>query len=232
MCYTDIIAMNYMKILLIEDDVKIGRVVRGILESQKFVVDVVQNARKGLRQALMIPYDGIILDLYLPEFTGDVIARSIRVHKKHVPILMLTAESMTDKKVELLGICDDYITKPFHMDELLARVRAVLRRGKVIHGEVLECADLSMDIKGCKVKRGLRTIELRNKEYTLLEYLLRHKGTIVSREEIIDHIWDAGANRSSFNLVDVHVRFLRQKIDTGYERPLIQTVTGRGYKIE
>lgn len=221
-----------MKILLIEDDVRIGRVVRGILESQKFVVDVMHNARKGLRQALMIPYDGIILDLYLPDFTGDVIAQSIRVHKKHVPILMLTAESVVDKKVELLGICDDYITKPFHMDELLARVRAVLRRGKVVNQEILECGDLTFDVKACKVRRGLRTIELRNKEYALLEYLLRHQGMIVTREELLEHIWEAGANRSSFNLVDVHVRFLRQKIDIGQAHPLIQTITGRGYKIE
>lgn len=221
-----------MKILVIEDDMKIGKIIKGFLECQQFIVDVAHSARKGLRQALMTPYDGVILDLYLPECTGDVIARSIRAHKKHIPILMLTAESLTDKKVELLGVCDDYITKPFHLDELMARLRAVLRRGKIVQDEILECDDLSMEVKGCRVKRAGRIIELRNKEYMLLEYLLRNKGMIVSREEIIEHVWDAsGARASSHNLVDVHMRFLRRKIDTGYPSAIVQTVPGRGYKI-
>lgn len=220
-----------MKILLVEDDPKIARIMKSLLQSHKYVVDVFDTARKGLKQALMIPYDCIILDLYLPDFTGDTIARSIRVHKKHIPILMVTAESVTAKKVELLDMCDDYITKPFHMEELVARVRAVLRRGKVVNEDILESGDLVMDVKNCSVKKAGREIKLRNKEYKLLEFLLRHKGEVITREQIIDSVWDRHGAALSFNLVDVHVRMLRKKIDTNPKQSCIQTISGRGYRV-
>jgi len=220
-----------MKILVIEDDPQIARIVKCFLESKQFVVDTFESARQGLKQALQVPYDGVILDLYLPEFTGDQLARSLKVHKKHLPILMLTAESLTQKKIDLLGVCDDYITKPFHIDELLARLRAVLRRGAIVYDQVLEYEDLVMDTNKGTVKRGGTEILLRTKEYVLLEYLLKNKGMVLSREEIIDHVWESCITQASRNLVDVHVRLLREKIDV-YDSPsLIQTVSGRGYKM-
>lgn len=219
-----------MRILVIEDDQKIGMLIKCMLESYQYVVDVIPSGRTGMRKAIMIPYDGIVVDLYLPDVMGDVVVRSIRTHKKHIPILMLTAESHMDRKVEALESCDDYLTKPFHMEELLARLRAITRRGHIQYDEVLECADLTMNTKTCTVKRSGKTILLRNKEYMLLEYLLRNRDELVSRHDILDGVWDLSVERNT-NTVDVHIRMLRKKIDHQFRPTLIHTIPGRGYKL-
>lgn len=219
-----------MRILLIEDDTKIAHLIQKMLSTKKVTVDIASTGRIGTRQSLKVPYDSIIVDLYLPDLTGHLVAQSIRAHNKHIPIIMLTAESDIKNKLKGLELCDDYLTKPFHMDELLARIFSITRRGKILHNEVLECGDLRMDIKACSVSRSGRLIKLRNKEYILLEFLLRNKDCLVTREDILDHIWDSGVERNT-NTIDVHIRMLRKKIDEGFLKKLIVTLPSRGYKI-
>jgi len=220
-----------MKLLIVEDDRKISSMVKKLFQSHMMVVDQAFDAREGLRLALTVPYDGIILDYYLPEFNGEMFARSLRVHKKHVPIIMLTAESDVDNVVRMLSTCDDYITKPFRVNELTARVKAVLRRGQVMYPEVLEYKDLVMDCQRHTVRRELKELELRTKEFTLLEYLLRNAEKVLTRMEIMEHVWDREIDPLS-NSIDVHVRRLRQKVDSGFSTRLIQTVIGRGYRLK
>ena len=220
-----------MRILLVEDEEKVSRfIVRG-LTAESFAVDTAPDGRSGLELATTYNYDLIILDLMLPGLNGTEVLRRIRRADHRVPILMLTARDAVADKVEHLEAgADDYLTKPFAFAELMARIKALLRRGSVDRPSVLRVADLEVDRLSQQVRRASRRIELTAKEYALLEYLIANAGRVLSRTMIIDHVWDQSFDGAT-NIVDVYVRHLRNKIDDGHEAKLIRTVRGVGYKI-
>jgi two-component system, OmpR family, copper resistance phosphate regulon response regulator CusR len=220
-----------MRILIVEDEEKVSRfIVRGLI-AESFAVDVAADGRAGLELATSYSYDLIVLDLMLPELSGTEVLRRIRNTDHRVPILMLTArDAVADKVEHLEGGADDYLTKPFAFAELMARVKALLRRGSVDRPNVLHLADLEVDRLSQQVKRASRRIELTAKEYALLEYMTVNAGRVLSRTMIIDHVWDQSFDGAT-NIVDVYVRHLRSKVDDGHDQKLIRTVRGVGYKI-
>ena len=218
-----------MRILVIEDDHRVASFIRRGLAADKFVVDVVQEGKSGLDMALSKDYNLIILDLMLPGISGQEVLDSIRKSDRTTPVLVLTARGTVRDKVELFDKgCDDYLTKPFAFAELQARVKALLRRGKTEALETLQVADLRVDFNKRLVTRSNKKIELTLKEYALLEYLTRNAGQVLSRSMIVDQVWDHSFD-SFTNVVDVYIRYLRHKIDQGYEPKLIHTVRGVGY---
>jgi len=220
-----------MRILLVEDEEKVSRfIVRG-LTAESFAVDAAPDGQSGLELASTYNYDLIVLDLMLPGLNGTEVLRRIRRADHRVPILMLTARDAVADKVEHLEAgADDYLTKPFAFAELMARIKALLRRGSVDRPSVLRVADLEVDRLSQQVRRASRRIELTAKEYALLEYLIANSGRVLSRTMIIDHVWDQSFDGAT-NIVDVYVRHLRNKVDDGHEAKLIRTVRGVGYKI-
>src|SRR5438309_1182833 len=220
-----------MRILLVEDEEKVSRfVVRGLTE-ESFAVDSASDGLTGLELATTYNYDLIVLDLMLPELNGTELLRRIRLTDHRVPILMLTARDAVSDKVEHLEAgADDYLTKPFAFAELMARIKALLRRGSIDRPNVLRVADLEVDRLSQQVRRASRRVELTAKEYALLEYLMANAGRVLSRTMIIDHVWDQSFDGAT-NIVDVYVRHLRSKVDDGHETRLIRTVRGVGYKI-
>lgn len=220
-----------MRILLVEDEEKVSRfIVRG-LTAESFAVDTALDGRSGLELATTYNYDLIVLDLMLPGLNGTEVLRRIRRADHRVPILMLTARDAVADKVEHLEAgADDYLTKPFAFAELMARIKALLRRGSVDRPSVLRVADLEVDRLSQQVRRASRRIELTAKEYALLEYLIANAGRVLSRTMIIEHVWDQSFDGAT-NIVDVYVRHLRNKVDDGHEAKLIRTVRGVGYKI-
>ncbi len=220
-----------MRILLVEDEERVSRfIVRG-LTSQGFAVDAAADGRSGLELATAYNYDLIVLDLMLPGLSGTEVLQQIRRTDQRVPILMLTArDAIADKVQHLEAGADDYLTKPFAFVELMARVKALLRRGSVERPNVLRVADLEIDRLSQQVRRSGQRIELTAKEYALLEYLAANAGRVLSRTMIIDHVWDQSFEGAT-NIVDVYVRHLRAKVDEGHAEKLIRTVRGVGYKI-
>lgn len=220
-----------MRILIIEDEQDIIKFLKPSLEAEYFTVDVAKDGKQGSFLARTNGYDLIILDNMLPEKNGIEVCREIREADKTMPILMLSVVSETGKKVDLLNAgADDYLTKPFSLDELLARVRALLRRPAKIEGEVLQIDDLVLDSKKYLVSRAKKAIYLTRKEFSLLEYLMRNQGVVLSRGMIMEHVWDMNADPFS-NTIEAHVLSLRRKIDAHSENKLIQTVPCRGYRI-
>jgi heavy metal response regulator len=221
----------FMRILLVEDEEKVSRfVVRG-LTAESFAVDAALDGQTGLDLATTYNYDLIVLDLMLPGLNGSELLRRIRLNDHRVPILMLTArDAVADKVEQLEAGADDYLTKPFAFAELMARVKALLRRGSVERPSVLRVAELEVDRLTQQVRRASRRIELTAKEYALLEYLMANAGRVLSRTMIIDHVWDQSFDGAT-NIVDVYVRHLRSKVDDGHDKKLIRTVRGVGYKI-
>ncbi len=218
-----------MRILLVEDEKKVARFIQQGLEEEHYAVDVAHDGEKGLHMALNENYDLLILDVMLPKLNGLDLIKAVRANKRTTPTLMLTAKSATEDKVAGLDSgADDYLTKPFAFEELLARVRSLLRRGAQEKSIILRVADLELDTVTHKAKRGGKTIELTAKEYALLEYLMRNKGRVLSRTIISEHIWDYNFDTGT-NIIDVYVNHLRNKIDEGYEPKLIHTVRGVGY---
>jgi heavy metal response regulator len=218
-----------MRILVIEDDRRVASFIRRGLSADKFVVDVAQEGQSGLDLALSKDYNLIILDLMLPGLTGQEVLDGIRKTNRTVPVLVLTAKGAVRDKVELFEKgCDDYLTKPFAFAELQARVKALLRRGKTENRDRLQVADLCVDFNKRLVTRSGRKIELTLKEYALLEYLIRNAGQVLSRSMIVDQVWDQSFD-SFTNVVDVYIRYLRNKVDQGFELKLIHTVRGVGY---
>ena len=221
-----------MRILLIEDEKDIADLVVGSLRAERFAVDWAGTGEQGLGWAKINPYDLGIFDVRLPGVGGLEVCRAIRKRGKDFPVIMLSVMNDAITKVEALNSgADDYLAKPFFMAELLARIRALLRREKILVGPIFAVADLRMDLALHTVSRGKHPIRLNRKEFSLLEYFMRHPGITLTRAMILEHVWDMNADPFT-NTVDVHVRFLRQKIDDGHRKKLLKTVHGYGYKIE
>lgn len=220
-----------MRILLVEDEPKVsGFVARG-LEAERYAVDVCADGREGLEMAEAYSYDLVILDLMLPTMDGREILQRIRRFNTCVPVLILTARDAVEDKVRLFECgADDYLTKPFAFAELMVRTKALLRRGPVNRSSTLTVGDLELDRLTQQVKRAGKRIELTVKEYSLLEYLMQNQDRVLSRNMIIEHVWDQAFDGIT-NIVDVYVRHLRSKVDDGFSQKLIRTVRGSGYAI-
>ncbi len=221
-----------MRLLLIEDDIDLGLHLKNALESEVFTVDLATDGEYGLILGKIHTYDLVILDNILPKKTGTEVCRELRQAGKTMPIIMLSVQAEVRQKITVLNEgADDYITKPFQFDELLARINAILRRPSGMEKEVLLVSDLTLDSKKHLVKRGDKEIHLTRKELALLEFLMRRQGNVVSRGLIMEHVWDMNADPFS-NTIETHILNLRRKIDRGHSVKLIHTVSGRGYKID
>lgn len=219
-----------MRILLIEDDVDLADLVKEGLTAAGFEVNHAARGEQGLRLLEDEHYDIVVLDFYMPGDNGDVVAKVISKKYKGIPVVMLSVDPKTDRKVEMLEFCDDYMTKPFDVDELIARIKSVTRRVKNEYADILEIGDLRLDTKSYEVMREGKGIKLRNKEFALLEYMMKNAGVVLSRGKILENVWNVYADPFT-NTVDVHIRFLRSKIDDGFKRRMILTVPKRGYKL-
>ena len=219
-----------MRILLVEDEVKMARVLRRGLEQEAYAVDVCVDGDDAVRRGLDNDYDAIVLDVMLPGRDGFSVCRELRKRGRWSPILMLTARDAVDDRIRGLDAgADDYLVKPFAFGELLARVRAMVRRGAPERPATLQVDDLMLDPATHTVRRGDRSVDLTPKEFALLEFLLRHPDEVLSRTRILEHVWDVNYDGFS-NVVDVYVGYLRRKLETS-GRPLIQTVRGVGYLV-
>ncbi len=221
-----------MRILLVEDDSRIvGFIAKGLRENS-YAVDVAADGEDALYQASINDYDVIVLDVMLPRKDGFAVCRELRESGSEIPILMLTARDAIDDRVSGLDLgADDYLVKPFDFNELLARLRALLRRKGEIRPPKIVVADLEIDTTARKVSRGGRVISLTTKEYALLEFLAREQSKVVGRAEIAEHVWDENFDAFS-NLIEVYIRRLRAKIDDGFSPRLIHTKRGAGYILD
>jgi len=218
-----------MRILVVEDEKRIANFIARGLKEEDFAVDIAGDGKQGAYLAEINPYDLIILDIMLPTYEGVEICRQLRAKKINVPILMLTARgALKDKVMGLNAGADDYLTKPFHFEELLARVKVLLRRSTGNKTSVLKVADLELNQLSHEAKRTGKSIALRSKEFALLEYFMLNAGEVISRAMISEHVWNEQFDSMS-NVIDVHVRNLRNKIDEGFKNKLIHTLRGSGY---
>jgi two-component system copper resistance phosphate regulon response regulator CusR len=221
-----------MKILVVEDDRTVGQYVKRGLEEQRYQADLVDDGMEGLRLASGGRYDIIVLDLRLPGMNGFEMLRTLRDRGNTTPVLVLTAQDSVDFKVQALRSgADDYVTKPFAFEELLARVEALSRRPKEIRDPVLRVGDLELDNATREVRRAGERIDLTPKEYTVLEYLMRHAGRVMSRTLITEYAWDYHFDPGT-NIVDVVINRLRKKVDSGHNQKLVHTVRGVGYVVK
>ena len=223
-----------MHILVVEDEQRLAYLLRRVLLEERHTVDLAYDGPSGLDLALSDSYDAVTLDLMLPGIDGMEICRQMRAERILTPVLMLTARGAVEDRVTGLNVgADDYLTKPFAMEEFLARVNALLRRRDRHFDETpqLVVSDLTLDLVRHEARRAGRVIELTAKEFALLEYLMRHPGQALSRTQIVDAVWRYDMEALS-NVVDIYIHYLRDKIDQGFARPLIKTVRGVGYKIE
>jgi DNA-binding response OmpR family regulator len=221
-----------MKILVVEDDKTVGQYVKRGLTEAGFHADLVGDGAEGLRLATGGHYDMLVLDLRLPALSGFDVLRTLRDRGDGTPVLVLTAQDAVDFKVQALKMgADDYVTKPFSLEELLARVEALGRRPKAIAPPILHIADLTLDTGSREVRRGTKGIDLTPKEYAVLEYLMRHPGRVMPRTLITEYAWDYHFDPGT-NIVDVVITRLRKKIDHGHEPKLIHTVRGVGYVVK
>lgn len=220
-----------MRVLLVEDDPRIARFIAQGLREQAYAVDVTADGEDALYKASINDYDAVILDVMIPGRDGFEVCRELRATGSNVPVIMLTArDTIQDRITGLDTGADDYLTKPFEVAELLARLRALLRRGHVVRPASIHIADLVIDTQAHRVTRGGRLIELTAKEYALLEYLAREQGRVLSRAEIAEHVWDENFDSFS-NLIDVNINRLRRKMDDGFALSLIHTRRGEGYML-
>lgn len=220
-----------MRILIVEDEVKLAQAMKRALELQKYAVDIVHDGEEGLDLAIGEKPDLIILDIMLPTMSGIEVCKELRTQNILIPVLMLTAKGQVTDKVTGLDVgADDYMVKPFSLEELFARIRALLRRPASSKKPILKIKDLTLDPKSLSVKRAGKAIQLSAKEFSLLEYLLRHANTVITKEQLVQHVWDYDADILP-STVEVHIKHLRDKIDVPFSSPLIHTVRGFGYKI-
>lgn len=223
-----------MHILVVEDEQRLAVLLRRVLTEERHTVDLAYDGPSGLDLALSDTYDLIVLDWMLPGMDGISVCREVRVEKVTTPILMLTARGTVEDRVTGLNTgADDYLTKPFAMEEFLARVNAALRRRDrgIDASTTLYIGDLSLDLVRHEVRRQGREIPLTAKEFALLEYMMRHPGQVLTRTQITDHVWRYDLEGLS-NIVDTYIHYLRDKVDRGFGKPLIRTIRGVGYKIE
>ena len=219
-----------MRLLVVEDDPRLAETVAQGLRDSGYAVAIATDGEEGYLDALLNDYDLLVLDVMLPTMDGLEIARKLRSAHKTVPILMLTARSSEQDKIRGLDVgADDYLTKPFSFGEFLARVRALLRRETSSRTSTMRVDDLELDTATRRVRRAGREIALSTREYTLLEYLMHHAGQVVTRELLAEHVWSDSDVES--NVIDVYVRYLRNKIDAPFGAALIQTVRGAGYTL-
>ncbi|MEI6221660.1 MAG: response regulator transcription factor [bacterium] len=220
-----------MRILLVEDERKLSQLIEKILKQQNYAVDVAYDGESGLQKALIEEYDLLILDWTLPERDGLSILSTLREREKKTPVLMLTSRSGVEDMVTGLDTgADDYLAKPFAKEVLLARVRVLLRRPTEVRTSSITIADLEIDLKAKIATRAGQMLNLAPREFALLEYLATHEGEALSREDILSHVWDEFVDPFS-NTVDVHIAYLRKKVDRPFSQKLILTVSGIGYKI-
>jgi DNA-binding response OmpR family regulator len=222
-----------MRVLIIEDEHKIAGALKKALEQESYAVDVCYDGDEGYAMATTEPYDIAIIDRMIPgEYDGLAIVKAMRDAKIHTPVIILTAmSSVRDRTKGLDTGADDYLVKPFALEELLARIRALLRRPAEAHSNVLTVGDLTLDTVNFVVKRAGDDISLSSREFALLEYLMRNPGRPITKEVMISHVWDYDADILP-NTVEVYIKYLRAKIDAPYKTELIHTVRGFGYKIE
>lgn len=222
-----------MRVLIVEDEHKIARALKKALEQETYAVDVAYDGDEGYAMATTEPYDVAIIDRMLPgDYDGIGIVKAMREAKIHTPVLFLTAlGSVNERAIGLDAGADDYLIKPFALEELLARVRALLRRPAEQQPTILKIDGLELDTVNYSVKRDDKDIQLTNKEFALLEYLMRNPGRPISKDVIISHVWDYDADILP-NTVEVYIKYLRNKIDAPFKRSLIHTVRGFGYKLE
>ncbi|HYB01924.1 MAG TPA: response regulator transcription factor [Ktedonobacteraceae bacterium] len=223
-----------MHLLVVEDEQRLAYLLRRVLLEERHSVDVAHDGNTGLDLALSDTYDVVILDIMLPGMDGIEVCRQMRAERIMTPVLMLTARGSVEDRVTGLNVgADDYLVKPFAMEELLARINALLRRRdqRFDDNPRLTVADLTLDLVSHEARRDGRVIELTAKEFALLEYLMRNQGRALTRTQIVDSVWRYDMEALS-NVVDIYIHYLRDKVDQGFSRPLIKTVRGIGYKIE
>jgi DNA-binding response OmpR family regulator len=221
-----------VRVLVVEDEASMAASLRRGLEAEGYVVEVAHDGEEGLWRATEMEFDALILDLMLPKMNGFVVTRELRAAGRTVPVLMLTAKDGDLDQAEALDTgADDYLTKPFSYPVLLARLRALVRRGSTRQTSVVEAGDLRVDLAAHACWRGEHEVELTVREFGLLAYLLLHAGAVVSKQELLRHVWDDGTDFET-NVVEVYVGYLRRKIDAPFGRSSIQTVRGRGYRLD
>ena len=220
-----------MRILVVEDEPAAAAVLAKGLREHAYAVDVAADGLAAVERASISDYDLIVLDVLMPGINGLEVCRRLRAEGLTAPVLMLTARGEPDHRVEGLDVgADDYLAKPYHFPELLARIRALLRRGPALASSVLQIADLTIDTRTRHVQRGGRVIQLTSKEYALLEYLARRQGEVVGRADIAEHVWDDSFDPMS-NLIEVYIQRLRRKMDDDHRVKLLQTRRGAGYAL-
>ena len=223
---------NIMAILIIEDEKKLVDILKIALKGERYSVDVAYDGEQGLLKAMKNNYSLILLDIMLPKKDGLAICRELRTRQIHTPIIMLTARgSVDDRVVGLNAGADDYLIKPFGLNELFARIRAVLRRRKTTDSDITKIADLVMDKKKHEVTRAGKVVSLTPKEYKLLDVLLTNRGEAINRQKLIDHAWGPDFKETN-NELNVHIKYLRRKIDGDRSKPLIQTIRCVGFVLK
>jgi DNA-binding response OmpR family regulator len=222
-----------VRVLVVEDERRLAAAVKRGLEASGFAVDLAYDGVSGLHQAREGGYDGVVLDIMLPGMSGYRVCQQLRAEENWVPVLFLSAKDGEYDQADGLDLgADDYLTKPFSYVVLAARLRALLRRGSVPRPAVLRAGDLSLDPASRVVRRGSLPIELTAREFALLEYLMRHCGTVVSKAELLSHVWDDPDEIADLNVVEVYIGYLRKKIDAPFGRRSVQTVRGAGYLLD
>jgi two-component system OmpR family response regulator len=220
-----------LRILVVEDELKMARAIRRGLEHEGYAVDVSGEGEDALSRAEDNEYDALVLDVMLPGMDGFVLCETLRKQGRWVPVLMLTARDGVEDRIRGLDVgADDYLVKPFAFGELLARLRALIRRGAVERPAALTVEDVVLDPAAHTVARSNRTVDLSAKEFALLEFLMRNPGQVLTRSRILEHVWDYNYEGFS-NVVDVYVGYLRRKLERPFDRPFIRTVRGVGYAV-
>jgi DNA-binding response OmpR family regulator len=221
-----------MRVLVVEDEPRVAHLVKRALEHDNHVVEIAGDGAEGLALGESHHFNAIVLDILLPEMNGLEVCRRLRQAKVHTPVLMLTARDAVEQRVQGLDAgADDYLTKPFAVAELQARVRALGRRRGEREDELLRAGDVTLDRARHEVRRGEQTVELSKREFMLLEYLMRNKGRVLTRQQILDNVWGYDFDPGT-NIVDIYIHYLRKKIDNGKGPRLLRTVRGVGYSIE